>query len=153
MEITLIKNSPVDLSFFKDNLNSLEEVQLVNPSATFPIDENYWMNFFNNGYKTDSLIFQQDGTKIGHVALKQPKKEDSIVFLCFVLVPNEYRGRGLSKIMIKLTEKFLQEEYGVNEYYLNVLEQNNIAMSLYKKIGFNEISRTDDRIRMEKVLS
>jgi RimJ/RimL family protein N-acetyltransferase len=109
------------------------------------------MNFFNDGYRTESLIFKKDGVDIGHVALKQSKQEP-IVFLCFLLISHVERGKGLSKSIIKLTEQYLQIEYGVNEYYLNVLLENEIAINLYKSVGFNEVLRTQDRIRMKKIL-
>ena len=151
MNTKLIENTKLDLSFLKDHLTTIEELQLVNPSASLPFDKDYWLNFFITGYKSHSLLFKLNEEIIGHAAFKQASKDENKVFLCFVYIAPRHRKKGYSKMMIEQSEKFLKKHYQCTDYFLHVRLHNKPAISLYNKIGFSEISRTDENIRMRKV--
>ena len=61
-----------------------------------------------------------------------PDAEIHNFFIC-----NELRGRGLGKILFKQAIQMLSAE--VKNLYLEVSEDNNIAIALYKSLGFEEI--------------
>ena len=61
-----------------------------------------------------------------------PDAEIHNLFIC-----NELRGRGLGKILFKQAMQMLSAE--VENLYLEVSEDNNIAIALYKSLGFEEI--------------
>ena len=61
-----------------------------------------------------------------------PDAEIHNLFIC-----NELRGRGLGNILFKHAIQMLCSE--VEYLYLEVSEDNNIAIALYKSLGFEEI--------------
>ena len=61
-----------------------------------------------------------------------PDAEIHNLFIC-----NELRGRGLGKILLKQAIQMMSAE--VKKLYLEVSEDNNIAIALYKSLGFEEI--------------
>ena len=61
-----------------------------------------------------------------------PDAEIHNLFIC-----NELRGRGLGKILFKQAIQMMSAE--VENLYLEVSEDNNIAIALYKSLGFEEI--------------
>ncbi len=61
-----------------------------------------------------------------------PDAEIHNLFIC-----DELRGRGLGKILFKQAIQMLSAE--VENLYLEVSEDNNIAIALYKSLGFEEI--------------
>ena len=69
-----------------------------------------------------------------------PDAEIHNLFIC-----NELRGRGLGKILFKQAIQMLSAE--VENLYLEVSEDNNIAIALYKSLGFEEISERKNYYR------
>ena len=61
-----------------------------------------------------------------------PDAEIHNLFIC-----NELRGRGLGKILLKQTIQMISAEF--KNLYLEVSEDNYIAIALYKSLGFEKI--------------
>lgn len=59
-----------------------------------------------------------------------------------------FRGKGLASAIFSHSIPFLKEA-GVNQYLLEVLRHNTIAVSLYKKLGF-EVSREFNYFKAER---
>ena len=69
-----------------------------------------------------------------------PDAEIHNLFIC-----NELRGRGVGKILLKQAIQMMSAE--VENLYLEVSEDNNIAIALYKSLGFEEIGERKNYYR------
>jgi RimJ/RimL family protein N-acetyltransferase len=56
-------------------------------------------------------------------------------------IAREYRGRGLAKVIYSYFFQYLFMHMGLNRLELVTLATNNIALSLYRKLGFTEEGR------------
>lgn len=68
-------------------------------------------------------------------------------------IDEKYRNRGIAKEMYPIFMRMLIEDYGVEYFFLEVLEFNRHAYSLYKNLGFTEMfsqksERGPESIRM-----
>ena len=150
MNFKLIKNEKLDMSFLKDTLSSKEEMVLVNPSANFPFQEEYWLNFYKlQNRKSVSLHYLHNDKIIAHAALQE---NEGIVHLCFVVVAKEYRGKGITGKFLKEVEDYLIKTFKVNEYFLNVRKENISAIKCYEKFGFLKWEDRGSSIKMVKNL-
>ena len=69
-----------------------------------------------------------------------PDAEIHNLFIC-----NELRGKGVGKILLKQAIQMMSAE--VENLYLEVSEDNNIAIALYKSLGFEEIGERKNYYR------
>lgn len=58
----------------------------------------------------------------------------------------EFRGQGLGKKTYKMILEYLFLHYNIHTAYVKVAEFNDVAISLYKKIGFTETGRIPESI-------
>lgn len=63
-------------------------------------------------------------------------------------IVKELRGRGLGRQMFTALIERCREE-GLDRVWLEVLDDNMIAAALYHSLGFREVSRHGNTIRME----
>ena len=75
-----------------------------------------------------------------------PDAEIHNLFIC-----NELRGRGVGKILLKQAIQMMSAE--VENLYLEVSEDNNIAIALYKSLGFEEIGVRKNYYRKGSIAS
>ena len=89
---------------------------------------------FVESYDDVYVLFSENNEIVGFTAILEtpPDAEIHNLFIC-----NELRGRGLGKILFKQAIQMLSAE--VENLYLEVSEDNNIAIALYKSLGFEEI--------------
>lgn len=75
------------------------------------------------------------------------KTPDKFVYLGFMYVVPDYRGKG---IIQKIIAHLIQwgEEKGLSEFQLDVYAQNESAVKAYQKIGFSE-----DLLKMRRNIS
>ncbi|MCM1227995.1 MAG: GNAT family N-acetyltransferase [Clostridium sp.] len=66
------------------------------------------------------------------------KKDGDRVFLSKLYVKLEYRGNGLSRVMLNEIERFA-EENRLKAVYLTVNKHNDDTIAIYKHIGFEVI--------------
>lgn len=76
--------------------------------------------------------------------------ENGRVWLDRFLISEENQGMGYGKAAVKILINDLYKEYGYDEIYLSVYEDNKNAINLYEKLGF-EFNGEDD-INGEKVM-
>lgn len=58
-----------------------------------------------------------------------------------LLIKEEYRGKGYSKILMEKVLEYLSEKVGIVD--LQVMEKNTPAVNLYKSFGFETYYNTD----------
>lgn len=63
-------------------------------------------------------------------------------FIADVCIDSDHRGKGYGKKMLKYAIDFLKEK-GASVIYLTVDDDNEVAKSLYKSLGFKEIHPQD----------
>ena len=60
-----------------------------------------------------------------------------------IMIDEKHQGKGLGrKAMLKLIE-IVAKEYGVEVIYLSIIEENEVALNLYKSIGFEFMNERD----------
>ena len=78
---------------------------------------------------------------IGNVTLIPLRnKEKGSYFVANVAVHPNYRGRGIGKQLTERAIRHVREHQG-NQVYLQVRDDNEIAIQIYRNLGFDEISR------------
>ncbi len=114
---------------------------------------------FEKMMQNSAVIFfaaESDGDLHAFVCCEKVFDEWQIVS---VAVRPKYRRRGHAEAIFEYM-KNRSAEYGVDLFTLEVRSQNIPALSLYKKLGFNEVGRrkcyyespTDDAILMDLVI-
>ena len=93
-----------------------------------------------------------NGNLIGLVAAYF-NKETRIIWIPYVCVSKDLQGKGIASLMFRsLFEKAGQANRLYTTIGLEVLEDNNIAQNLYKKMGFISNEIINGKIQMWKVL-
>ncbi len=54
-------------------------------------------------------------------------------------VAKQYRGNGISKLLMQEVERISIEENGVDVFFLEVRQSNEVAIKLYEKMGYKPI--------------
>ena len=79
---------------------------------------------------------------VGHILLRHPSEDKSVIRFGFVIVDDSKRGKGYGKQMLSLAIDYAQQELGAKRITLGVFCDNNSAVDCYKSVGFR-ISGTD----------
>ena len=86
------------------------------------------------------LVRNNLGDIVAYAGISISYEQGDVLSVC---VDKEYRGQGLAKGLLKgLFEK--AKEKGVEVLFLEVEEENLPAISLYKKLGFSQISKREN---------
>ncbi len=148
-ELEVVVNDPFQASLIKPLFQTKEDIELASPLFKFPFYEKEWeASFFHDSQKS-SLLFQLNEQTIGHIAFL-PNGED--LYMCYVILLEQYRGQKLAKKMITQAEEFCRLNYPHQELYLNVEEENLKAKSLYEKLGYETLTHEFKKIKMKKKL-
>ena len=76
---------------------------------------------------------------------------DNEAFLYDIEINKEYRGKGYGRESMKLLESKIKE-FNLGSICLHVFLRNEIACTLYNKIGYQEIKRGKAGVLMRKTL-
>ncbi|WP_346870546.1 GNAT family N-acetyltransferase [Clostridium sp. UBA5119] len=60
-----------------------------------------------------------------------------------IMIDEKYQGKGFGRIAMTNLIDIVSKKYDVNTIYLSIVEQNTLAYSLYKSIGFEYINEKD----------
>ncbi len=126
-----IDKSTIDKDFKNKSGLKFDFVDMSNPST---------FEFWASGDEKQAKEFLKE--REGKVALESKSKEfaglltvDKASKEFSILVEEQFRGYGLGDKLLNIAVK----EYGANNLY--VFADNKIAIRMYKKIGFKEVSR------------
>lgn len=90
---------------------------------------------YEDGHKIP-LVALMDGEVIGHLMLRYPSEDKTVVRFGFVIVDDTKRGMGYGKQMIRLAIEYAQKELGAKRITLGVFSDNHPALKCYQSIGF-----------------
>lgn len=82
------------------------------------------------------LTAEVDGAVVGHLLLRYPSADHSVVRFGFVIVDNAQRGRGYGQQMLRLAIDYARREMGAKTITLGVFTDNRPALRCYESIGF-----------------
>jgi ribosomal-protein-alanine N-acetyltransferase len=131
---------------FRDE--DLDRVVYINRTC---LPENYGTYFFleiHENYPKTFLVAEVDGRVVGYIMCRTEYgssnfKRLSIVkkgHVISIAVLPEYRRRGIGTALLTHCLKNL-EEYGAKECFLEVRVSNEVAKSLYSKLGFKSVGK------------
>ena len=78
-----------------------------------------------------------DNVPIGHILLRYPTNDHSIVRFGFVIVDNELRGKGCGKHLLQLAIDYAKHHLGASKITLGVFSENTSALKCYESVGFS----------------
>ena len=110
-------------------------LNLVSPNLTYPFKFKDWVskNYFEKSKPITSIVIKIKNWIVGHISYRIEKNK---VHLFHLIIDEKFRGLGLAKLLIDKVERdcFLKKKDYIT---LNVLKKNEVAISLYKKLGFS----------------
>jgi RimJ/RimL family protein N-acetyltransferase len=120
-----------DLSFLNEVRNECAQ-EYLHDSRIFTIEET--KNWFIST-KPDFWIIKLDGERVGYFRTSNYSNINKNIYIGADLHKN-YRGKGIAYESYMMFIPFLFKEYNLHKISLEVLETNQRAIDLYKKIGF-----------------
>lgn len=139
MEFILRPVEELDLEITFNWRNDPEVLKMAQTADPVTYFEHFAMFKHNNSIK---LIFEVDKIPVGYVSVARdpdaPMGEWS-----FHMGP-EYRGKGLSEIMLKTALYYLKTKEGYIKVLSRVKKDNNISKHLHYKLGFNYTEDKDN---------
>ncbi len=75
-------------------------------------------------------------TIIGHILLRYPTDDRTLVRFGFIIVDDSKRGKGYGKQMLHLAIEYARRELGARRITLGVFCENRSALECYKSVGF-----------------
>jgi len=73
---------------------------------------------------------------IGHILLRFPSEDKSVIRFGFVIVDDLKRGKGYGKQMLRLAIDYARRELDAKRITLGVFCDNVSAVECYKSVGF-----------------
>lgn len=141
MEFKLRPMEEKDLSATLAWRNDPEVRKFAQTQNIISSDEHEAMFKFNNAIK---LVFEVDSVPAGYVQFT--RDPDDLVGEWSFHMANEFRGKGLSEIMLLASLYYIKKEEGYNGVKSLVLKHNDISNHLHRKFGFEEIERKNNLI-------
>lgn len=91
------------------------------------------------------LAFFDGQGLVGHLTLHYTDEENSVMRLCFVVVDDSRRGKGIGKQMMQLALDHAFQVLKAKKVTLCVFENNPAARRCYEAVGFREADRNPPR--------
>lgn len=127
---------------FVNTIRNLYAREYLHDGRIFTLEQTQeWYEKTNPNY----LIIYNIDTRIGYVRLSNYSKVNKNIMVGADIAP-EYKGRGFGKLTYEKLIPYLFEKYSLHKISLEVLSTNNIALNLYKKVGFEYEGRKRDEI-------
>lgn len=121
-----------------------EQLYLVYPSATFPLD-NVQLHKLMNERK--QLTVMVDGGQVVAFANLYNVKQNESAFIGNVVVADSLRGRGIGRALMLHMSALCKKRYNANPH-LSVFSFNKAALLLYTKLGYKPYS-VEERVGLD----
>lgn len=119
---------------------SSEYIKMIGISLNMlgPVSYEYCRNWYekNRNYPCVWAI-DYKGVFVGKAGLR-PYEEDNKAKFSIEIYCEDYKGKGIGKIVTNMVIKYAFEVMDYHKIFLRVLDYNERAISLYKKCGFIE---------------
>jgi ribosomal protein S18 acetylase RimI-like enzyme len=141
LDIQLRPASHADYDF----LYSLHRKTLIDYiDLTWGWEENWQQDYFKEHFRPAEIdIIQFEGENIGCINVQD---EGDHIFLAYIAILPDYQRKGIGTLLVKRT--LAEAKVRGIPVTLRVLRENP-ARDLYKRLGFEVVKTTDERIFME----
>jgi RimJ/RimL family protein N-acetyltransferase len=101
----------------------------------FPAQQEEMMEQYkgDNMYPLTAVVGEEI---IGHILLRFPSEDKSVIRFGFIIVDDSKRGKGYGKQLLRLAIDYAQRELGAQKITLGVFCDNFSAVECYKSVGF-----------------
>jgi len=148
--LTLHRNTARDLAPLARLLADPDDLSLVNPHAAHPFDPGEWaMKWVGERDDETFYLRDEDGREVGFFALRVGIGPE-VRHLTYVFVEERMRG-GSGEDLARLAEEAAQA-LGALTITLKVELDNEPALNLYRKAGYEELSRRGGMATMRRDL-
>ena len=148
--LSLRPNQERDLAPLAGLLKDEDDMALVNPHAGFPFDEGEWkMRWLQEMDDESFYLLDGEGREVGFFALRVGVGPE-VRHLTYVFVEEEMRG-GTGEELARLAEDAARD-LGALSITLKVELDNEAALRLYQKSGYEELSRRGGMATMRRDL-
>lgn len=141
--------------WFREKLLADEETMSYNHAwgGTISFSEEKWQNWYdlwviNRENKRYYRYLKDEKGFVGEIAYHYDPEYDG--YVADVIIFSQFRGRGYGSQGLKLLCEAAKEN-GIKVLYDDIAIDNT-AISLFKKQGFFEVNRTDEKIILKKDL-
>ena len=101
----------------------------------FPAQPDEMMEQYEGGNMYPLTAVVGDAS-VGHILLRYPTEDRTLVRFGFVIVDDSKRGKGYGKQILRLAIDYAQRELGAQKITLGVFCDNLSAVECYKSAGF-----------------
>lgn len=123
------------------------------PERKFPLEEQ-WLA--NNAFSLLQTVYDpdwdcrliQDGELAVGFVFYGYSREDGYYMLCRFMIDERYQGQGYGKRTLPLVVDLIRKQYGCQDVYLSVHDDNVRAVKLYMDFGFERTERMDAEDRV-----
>ena len=128
-----INDAPTILSWCKDKHTF--RLWSADRYKDFPAQPDEMMEQYEGGnmYPLTAVVGEEI---VGHILLRFPSEDKSLIRFGFVIVDDSKRGKGYGKQMLRLAIDYAQKELGAQKISLGVFCDNHSAVECYKSVGF-----------------
>jgi ribosomal protein S18 acetylase RimI-like enzyme len=150
MELDRRRNAPFDLAPLARMLTDADDLARVNPNAKHPFDPAEWVEkWLNEPDDASWWLVDPEGREVGFFALRVGIGPE-VRQLVYVYVTPERRG-GAGERLAEHAEAAARE-LGALSIMLKVETDNETALRLYDKMGYEELGRRNGMATMRKEL-
>jgi len=100
-----------------------------------------WYESLKNRENTKVWVVYVGNTPIGIVDLIHLDHKNKITDWGFYIGDKKFKGKGLGKVILYNLMNYVFEKMDIYKMHTSVLENNTVAMNLYKKMGFKKEGR------------
>ena len=135
--IQLVPFAPIHFDTLISWIHTEKElIQFAGPTFSFPLTpEQLYTHNEEPNRKSYAIYLISSYTHIGHGEIRQ-KSRSQVDLTCLLIGPNEYRGKGYGKKMVKALLSRAIELFSPKEVRLKVYTWNEAAIRCYEGVGF-----------------